>query len=543
METCPLLPPMLPASRPLRRTILIVLAVIPVIFGVLALIMGQDSNWDLRNYHWYNAYAALNGRLSFDMGAAQTPTFYNPVVDIPFYLLAERVPARVAAFLLGALQGCNFILLYMLAAKTLRLGSDRRQAAASVAVALVGMVGGGHLALVGVTFYDNVVSLFVFGGLLVVLSSADILQRGALTTAFGRVAFAGFLVGLGVGIKLPTQIFAIGVCFGLLFIPGPFMRRFWLSFVCGLGIVAGFALLGGWWIWELWSTYANPLFPYFNDIFHSPWALPESYRDDRFIPHDLAAALTLPFRMFVDAKVVGEIPFRDARVLVAYVVLIATPIMLVVKRLTKTEIQPFADVFALRYLAAMAGLTYVVWLKLFGIYRYLIPLEMLAPLIVVMCISFWPFARGKRFSLAVGMLGFAVITMQPGNWGHIPWSEKTVEVTAPKIADPAHSLILMTGFAPTSYVIPAFPPEIPFLRPQSFLVAPHHRTRFMDVLRARVAAHTGDIYLLKPKWDTWSAPEVLPEFGLMLASCEPLPTNLDAELEFCLLQRAERVQN
>jgi len=542
METQALLPPLLPTDLALRRAVLIVLALVPPLFGVLALMLGQDSNWDLRNYHWYNAYAALNGRLDLDMGPAQTPTFYNPVVDIPFYLLANWLPARGAGFVMGVLQGCNFILLYMLAAKSLRLGSDKRQAAAALAIALVGMIGGGHIALVGTTFYDNIVSLFVLGALLVVIANADLLQRGALTRAFVPVAVAGFLVGLGVGLKLPTQIFAIGICFGLLFIPGPFWRRFWLSFVCGLGVIAGFALLGGWWLWELWTRFGNPLFPYFNDIIRSPWGLPADYRDDRFLAKSLIDAFTVPFRMFADARVVGEIPFRDARVMLAYAVLILTPVMFLIKRLSKTNVQPFADVFALRYLAAAAVLTYLVWIKLFVIYRYLIPLEMLAPLVTVVCLAVWPLASAKRAVLAVVACGFMVVTAQPGNWGRIPWSEKTVEVDVPDIADPARSMVIMTGYHPTSFVIPSFPPEMAFLRPHSFLVVPSHDTRYMQVMRARIAAHTGDFYLLKPLWDVWSAADVLPGFGLTVLSCAPLVENLDRELEFCRLARGSDVQ-
>ena len=48
--------------RPLiDRLVTIALFAVPVLFGAIALAMGQDSNWDLRNYHWYNPYAFLQG--------------------------------------------------------------------------------------------------------------------------------------------------------------------------------------------------------------------------------------------------------------------------------------------------------------------------------------------------------------------------------------------------------------------------------------------------------------------------------------------------
>ncbi len=534
---------MLPQDGALRRLVLIMFMAVPLLFGGIALVLGQDGNWDLRNYHWYDAYALLHGRIDQDMAPAQIPTFYNPTLDIPFFLAANVLPARVFSFLLGVLQGGNFIPLYLLAAATLRLGGERPQVFVAALIALVGMIGGGHLALVGAVFYDNIISLLVFSAMVVVLKSAAILQHGNLPAALRRAALAGLLVGCGVGLKLPTQIFAVGVCFGLLFIPGPGVRRFLLSFVCGLGVIAGFAIFGGWWMWELWTHYGNPLFPYFNDIIRSPWALAESYRDARFVPKSAAQALLLPFQLFVDGKAAGEIAFRDARVLGAYIVLLATPFMLMIAR-AKNEVNnetPAADAFAVRYLVAATALSYGVWLALFGIYRYIVPLEMLAPLVAVGCIAFWPLVWPRQLSLAFGLLGFMVVTVQPGNWGRVPWAAngKFVDVDAPSIADPARTLVLMTGFAPTAFVIPAFPAAAAFLRPHSYFIEPEHATRFNVVLHDRVAAHDGAIYLLQATWETWAAEKVLPDLGLRLApeGCRPIRANLDSELELCALAR------
>jgi hypothetical protein len=530
----------LPHSLSLRRIVQALFVLVPLAFGAIALLLGQDSNWDLRNYHWYDAYAALTGRLDQDMGPAQTPTYYNPTLDIPFYLAANALPARVFSFLLGALQGCNFILLYLIAARTLRLADERLHVLACALIAAVGVIGAGNLALVGAVFYDNVISLFVFGAVLVILMRAERLEAGPWPPALRAVLLAGFLVGCAVGLKLPSQMYAVGVCFALLFVPGPFWRRFTLSFVCGLGVIAGFALFGGWWLAELITRFGNPLFPYFNDIIRSPWALPEPYRDDRFFITGLGDALTLPFQLFVDGQQAGEIQFRDARVLAAYVVLFATPVMLFLGRLRTQAYAPVADLFALRYLAAFFGLSYLVWLGLFVIYRYAVPLEMIAPLIVVAAMAVWPISAHRHASLAIAVLGFCVVTVKAGTWGRMPWSEsgKFVEVTAPDV--PTDSLILMTGFAPTSFVIPAFPREVSFLRPQSYLVEPTHDTRFTATIRDRIKDHAGPVYLLQPTWEGHAGRAVLPQFGLEpTPDCRPVRTNLDDELELCAVVRRD----
>ena len=82
---------LLPPSGPARGLALGLLAAAPFLAGLLGVVLGQDVNWDLRNYHWYNAYAFLNGRYDGgDFMPSQTQFFFNPLLDVPFYLLATH---------------------------------------------------------------------------------------------------------------------------------------------------------------------------------------------------------------------------------------------------------------------------------------------------------------------------------------------------------------------------------------------------------------------------------------------------------------------
>ena len=50
-------------------------------------------------------------------------------------------------------------------------------------------------------------------------------------------------------------------------------------------------------------------------------------------------------------------------------------------------------------LLSMAAATYIVWLFLFGIYRYLVPLEMLSPILIALAIELpadLPYGAGGR---------------------------------------------------------------------------------------------------------------------------------------------------
>src|SRR5689334_21439544 len=91
-------------------------------WAVFVVILGKDTSWDFRNYHWYIPYAFLNGRLGFDIAVAHIATFYNPLVDVPYYLLAAHTPAWFAIGTMGAVQGANVIPLYLIARHTFVFG-------------------------------------------------------------------------------------------------------------------------------------------------------------------------------------------------------------------------------------------------------------------------------------------------------------------------------------------------------------------------------------------------------------------------------------
>jgi putative flippase GtrA len=76
-----------------------------VAFGVLSVVLGQDANWDFANYHLYNAYAVIHGRLLTDFAAAGLQTYFNPLLDVPYYLMTVHLSAPVVAFVMGVAHG------------------------------------------------------------------------------------------------------------------------------------------------------------------------------------------------------------------------------------------------------------------------------------------------------------------------------------------------------------------------------------------------------------------------------------------------------
>src|SRR6202012_549075 len=115
-----------PMSRTrLSRQEILFLGLTILFWAAFVIVLGKDTSWDFRNYHWYAPYAFLNHRLGFDVAVAHQASYYNPFLDIPFYWLAIHTRSWIALGALGAVQGANVVPLYLLARTGLRLADSK----------------------------------------------------------------------------------------------------------------------------------------------------------------------------------------------------------------------------------------------------------------------------------------------------------------------------------------------------------------------------------------------------------------------------------
>ncbi len=531
-------------DRSARRLGWLFVILAPLAYGALTLAFGMDANWDLRNYHWYNGYALLTGRIGVDLLPAQMPSFYNPLLDAPFFLLADRLPARVAGFAWGSLQGINLSLLFLLAMACLRGGTERRRTLAGMALAVMGGLGGGTLGLIGTTFHDNLVSLGILGALAVVARGLPGLLDGRALPAFGRVAGAGLLAGAAMGAKNPTVIYAVGLCLAFLALPAAPWRRLWLAFFFGVGVLGGLALCGGYWMAHLWIEFGNPVFPHMNQVFQSPFAALSGYVNVSFFPPSRLERLFFPFVFTFQPLTVGEVPFFDLRVLALFVLVPVGAAAALIRRPIPSDLRGedrLTAAPATRFLLVALSITYALWVAMFCIYRYLVPVEMLAPLALVMAVGLLPLARRHRVGLAAALLAALQLTVQPADWGRVAWADRWVSAEVPPIAAPDDTMVLMAGYWAIAHVIPSFPPRIPFVRIQSNFLQPDSvGNGFLAILKDKVAAHRGPYLMLSTIPDTPGAAKAAALLGLRLDlnSCRPLPNNLGETLNLCAVERA-----
>ncbi|WP_245593613.1 hypothetical protein [Azospirillum halopraeferens] len=528
------------ADRRARFLARLFLWLAPLAYGALTLRYGMDANWDLRNYHWYNAYAFLTGRIGFDLLPAQMPTFYNPLLDVPFFLAASAWPAPVVGFLLGTVQGINLSLAFAAALAALRPLPDMGRVGLAAIVGVMAGLGGGALGLIGTTFYDNVLSLGVLGALVIVLADIPGLTRGPARPAAWRAAAAGMLAGAAMGLKMPMAIYATGLCLAFPVLPGSPWRRLWLAVVFGIGALAGVAAVSGFWMAHLWQDYGNPLFPHMNHLFLSPFAAPDAYRNVSFFPDGLRERLLFPFIFTAEPLAAGEVPWFDLRVVILFVLVPLAVLAGGIARLAGRRARPVGDPAAARFLLVAVAAAYALWVWMFCIYRYLVPLEMVAPLAIVLAAGWLPLRRGARLGLAVLLLATAQATAVPADWGRVPWSRTWVQAEVPPVEAPHETMVLMAGYWATSHVIPEFPPQIPFVRIQSNFLQPDSvGNAYLGIVQRRVAAHEGRFLMLSTIPDTPGAARAAALMGLRLDpdACRVIPNNLGEPLNLCRVER------
>ncbi len=496
---------------------------LPVLFGLLAIQFGQDANWDLRNYHLYIPYAFLENRLGWDVAPSQVANFYNPLLYVPFYLGLRILPVKTMAFLIGFLQGANGLLLWKIGDRLLPPGLSGRSGLL-MGVTLLGLTGALFLSELGTSFADTVLSLFVLGSLwlnLVVLDGFHTRKRSR--TVF-LVVGAGLLVGLAVGLKQPLAVYAVGLCSAFLLANLSWPTRVGLAFGFGCGVLLGISFTGGFWLLEMWNRYGNPLFPYFNDFFESEWGVAGSYRDERFLPRTLFDVLLFPFSFALAPLRTAEIAFRDFRIPLFAVLLLAAALHRLqasVRRLPGRAEQGMAN--STLYFFAFCLLTFLVWLRLFAIGRYLVVAEMVAPLgILLLLMKSFGQSRGL-FAAASAVALFLLCSTQPGNWGRVGWSSPFLEVAVPSLREPENTLVLLAGTDPQAYVIPFFPKEVRFLRIESYFIdAADTESRFARFMRQVVTTHQGPVFALYREYEKEAMSQALAAYGLQLDQSSPV---------------------
>ncbi len=490
--------------------------------GILSIYLGKDCNWDLKNYHIYNPYSFLKKRLLFDIAPAQLQTYFNPILDIPFYLMMVKIPPKLFGFIVGAIQGINLILIYNISYLLLDKYEEKKRKILSILSAITGFLGVANLYEIGTSYHDNIVSIFILLAIYLTLKKRK--------SSF----LPGLILGLGIGLKLNMGIYAIPFLVSITFFEKDFNKKIKSFFITGSGILSGILITSGYWMYILLINFKNPLFPYFNEIFKSPYYDITNIPHSGFFPKNLLQKLFYPLYFMKKQKLVNETPFRDLRLGICYILFIISVIKITIRGEWKIRKE---EIFFLTFFP----LSYIIWQQMFSVYRYTIPLELLSSVFILIAIGKIIRDNSKVFFSSVFLFTLLIFTIYPMNSPRCKWDKKYLSVNLPEIIKSKKRGIILTTWEPTSYVIPFFPENYRFICTKNNFLSPKSKSllekKVKEILKNTKAK---EIYLitlesdLNKRYDSLRLffESFLNPYNLTLSNEEPLKIKTTFETLF-----------
>lgn len=494
------------------------------------LIQGQDANWDLRNYHLYTPVALMEGRWGHDIAAAQLQTWHNPTLDFPLaWLIRTGAPGWLVSIWLAVPA---FIALFFALRLMDQLWPSQRSGFRTGVAGLFAVTGAAVMPGTGASFNDAFVAAGVLPALWWAVDSQQ--KRGAWATWLP----VGLLAGAAAGLKLTAAMYCIGFVAAAM-VAGPARSMPGRLVALAVGGATAAAITAGPWAWRLWQEHGNPLFPYFNQWFQSPDALPMSYKDGRFLPAGWFDTLMVPFHLLAESRRFSESKLADPRLLLG---IIAMALMLAFAsralrlragRTMPDEVNAAASPWLL---PAFVLISYVVWLQLYGIYRYLFALELVLSIMIIGVLSTVAAKRFYRTTLIVFTLLIVAITDRPG-WGRQSFSSPMVRVEFPSMS--SNSLVVLADDAPLAHAVAFLPQQVAAISLHNNFMDPTRCTRLQARVEERIRRHGGAFYLLREVKDSPSTAEPYKAYGLSIqGTCLPIIDSLK-DLQLCPLSRTE----
>ncbi|GFE71282.1 hypothetical protein [Chroococcus sp. FPU101] len=438
-----------------------------VLVGLISVRLGQDVSWDLRNYHFYNPYMLLTGRMKYDILPAQIQTFFNPLIDVPFFIFIYylKIPPLVFGFFWGGLHGLNLWLIHKIVYHSLLNIKNYTRHFLSCFAALTGLWGAAYYSEIGTVIGDSTSSLFILTSLLIIVY--HLANFGKLSLR--NIIIAGFLTGLGVGLKLTVALYGIALIISINFIRNKLQEKFLNLLALMSSMFAGFLVTAGYWMVLMWLNFSSPLFPFFNKFFKSPYIRTDfDLKDTRFLPRDIWQSLFYPFYFTKKQSLVAELEFQDSRLAIAYIFVIIFLIFLVIKFIQKINrtsyniVNPSVIFLIVPFYVA----SYLIWLKLFSIYRYLLVLELLTPVLIILILGYIYPSRKVLLVLSAILFTVMITTTKPLDWSRLPWQSNYFGIETKALKKYENKVIVMWGDDGNSYLVPYFPSSTRFVRIQ-----------------------------------------------------------------------------
>lgn len=521
---------------------IIVFALSIFIGGFVAINAGQDQNFDLLNYHYVNPHSFLENRVEYNVALGELQSYANPLPDVPSYLLISHLSPRAAAGVLGMIQGLNIWVIFEIMLVLLKRVKAKQSAKILVAtgVSVASFFGAASASEVGGTMGDNMTSIFVLLGLLLMLCSFQE-PKPQINTRVIRVG-AYMLVGIAAGLKLTNIVYGIGIGLAGLLIEGSVKKKIQESILHVSSFLIGVLLVAGYWYIKMWQLFRNPIFPFYNNVFKSEYYFPVNFVDKRWLPTSFGQTLLYPFNIVSEQTISSELPFKDPRLSVVFSLAVLLIIVGIIRKLLHKKVLPnWTTQYSVFWVFFLVS--YILWIKQFSYYRYLLSLE----LVCLVAIAILLYNIIPKFTHATAVLVVVIVTIilqtQPINWGRTPWRSTFFGVTKADFTQQENSTVLLAGYAPLGFIVPYLPSSSQAIRIESDLSSPAIGTPTMQayiksLVKQRQQAGS-NFYAIRADEEQAQTETAFNSYGFKTQNCKELPIytrqDLPSKIRLCKL--------
>ena len=446
----------------------IIVWLVPFVFGLWSLILGQDRNFDLAGYHLYNGFSFLNNKFDLDFAVSGIQTYFNPLLDAAYFSLNTYLNPKLVGLMIGLFHGLIFVLIFKITSifliKNEKINFFKSPHLKILLVSIAGCLTPNFLSSLGNSMGDNTTAVLNLFSLFLILKNFD----SNNSSNYKILAFftAGLIIGCSVGLKLTNAPYALSMAFSLFFYPEKFPKRIVSFLLFSLSVLCGIFLTGGFWFIKMWEHFNNPFFPLFSNFFHNNFSN-ISTLTNAWTPKDFFSIIFFPFFKLFNYNTANDSLAREILWPIIYVLLILKATSMIKNKL---HINFSFKLSKENFLICFIVFSYILWMFIFGLQRYLVTIEVLTPLAFLILIKSFNFKLKEKFFRSVIILSIIISLFGGfGTFGHTRWVNPAFYAEIPlELRELKESLVLMSDNSPISWLVTLFPKDLSFFRLNTF---------------------------------------------------------------------------
>ena len=380
-------------------------------------------DWDAASAHSYVGQALFKGWYQDDWLGAANGAYLWPTTDVLMF-----IPRFLGFPKIGNLILCMIIvyvtirILWSISKLVLKTETSKFQMHAAV---ILSMLSPYWLSEIGTTLSSWISAPIVLGGLFYLLRYQTG-QGGKFDLFTG-----GLLLGISFALRLTNVIYVISslIVLGIFLVWSSLQSQQKIkSFLFfNFGLLVGILPIIPWWIFTFVST-GNPVFPYYNKFFKSPYYSVENFKDERWLWNIPNSILNIPTGWSMGTPV-AELKSVDIRISITLLLYVGLLLVYIFRRTLESILQNFVDRQYLKqkvqhhefykfqiFFHLWVVTSTILWIYLFGYVRYWIAIEILLGLAIVHLILIL-LEKYKWRNLTIGVvLVLAAASISPPNW-------------------------------------------------------------------------------------------------------------------------------